>query len=151
MIGRSWPGWWFPIRLCLNLHGHIERGNFVVLISEPLHQCLWEGEVQWRPGCLCLRASSDSNAQEHLSITGLYYSCLSYCSLLPAGPAMHILWELCKWEMLTGILQGAYPLSWSLFTTSALPHTASKTPGEIVWSGEYKRKKNMRYNCHRQC
>ncbi|XP_024843599.1 LON peptidase N-terminal domain and RING finger protein 3 isoform X2 [Bos taurus] len=32
------------------------------------------------------------------------------------------------------------------FTTSALPHTASKTPGEIVWSGEYERKKNMSLN-----
>lgn len=90
--------------VCLNLHGHRLRGRLVGLDFRATAPVSLGGRG-------AVARLSVFKGLQWLQCTGAFehhWAILLlplYCSLLPAGPAMHILWELCKWEMLTGILQ----------------------------------------------
>ena len=90
--------------VCLNLHGHTLWGRLVgpdFRATAPV-SLGGRGAVARLSVFKSLQWFQCTGASEH------HWAILLlplYCSLLPAGPAMHILWELCRWELLAGILQ----------------------------------------------
>lgn len=144
--GRSWPSCWFPLRLCVWIFmGTCWKASSPVLIPEPMHQYLW--------GCCNLVVwTSNSDVWVYLSITGLDYSCFPIVtSSSQLGLPCRSSRAVQIWDAQGDLAENFPPSFWRAGSTciiSTLPHTASKTPVEIVWYESMKERKNMKGSCH---